>query len=153
MSNRTHGLSKTPLYRTWQEMKRRCQNTKRLRYRDYGARGITVCDNWLTYFENFKRDMGEKPTPSHSLERINNSLGYSPSNCKWACPEEQASNTRANKMITYLGETYPLFIWEKKFQVKRNLFKNRLLKGWSVDRAFTQTARRSLCSHLRQTCF
>lgn len=76
-------------------MKSRCYNKNNISYKNYGDRGIKVCDRWLNSFENFLKDMGEKPSDKHSLDRIDISGGYEPSNCRWATPEEQAVNKRA----------------------------------------------------------
>jgi hypothetical protein len=90
----THGRSKTVEYNAWSSMIGRCYNPKCKRYEDWGGRGITVCDSWLNSFENFYADMGDKPTPTHSLDRINNDLGYSKDNCRWATRKEQRKNQR-----------------------------------------------------------
>ncbi len=82
----------TPLYVAWFNMKQRCLNPRHPQYKDYGGRGITVCEQWLT-FENFAADMGPKP-PSLTLDRADNSLGYSRSNCRWASRREQRINSR-----------------------------------------------------------
>jgi hypothetical protein len=99
MSGQTHGHSKgsrgsqrcTGAYRSWQAMKSRCLNPSNNRYFKYGGAGITVCDRWIDSFENFLADMGERPV-GQSLERRNNSLGYTKDNCRWATPKEQAAN-------------------------------------------------------------
>jgi hypothetical protein len=88
----THGLHKSSEYGSWDGMKRRCYNKAAKDYIRYGARGIIVCDRWKDSFENFFEDMGLKPTPQHSLDRINNDGNYEPSNCRWATPKEQANN-------------------------------------------------------------
>jgi hypothetical protein len=74
-------------------MRQRCENPNLPRYYDWGGRGVTVCDRWQK-FENFFVDMGEKPTPRHSIDRINNHGNYEPSNCRWATPEQQQRNSR-----------------------------------------------------------
>lgn len=91
-----HGDKRTPEYDAWIGMKRRCNNPNSSRYKDYGGRGITVCERWMVV-ENFLTDMGERPTIEHSLDRKNNEGNYEPSNCRWATHEEQNQNQRLSK--------------------------------------------------------
>lgn len=92
-----HGQYLTSEYTAWYHMKQRCYNPKCKHFNHYGGRGITVCERWLENFSNFFADMGNKPTPAHSIDRINNELGYSPDNCRWADKKTQASNRRTTK--------------------------------------------------------
>jgi hypothetical protein len=83
-----------PLYKTWQGMKNRCLSPSNKAYPGYGGRGITVCDRWKNSFHAFVEDMGMKPTPKHTIERVNNDVNYEKSNCVWATKAEQNRNKR-----------------------------------------------------------
>lgn len=89
----THGLKNTPEYRTWCAMKERCSRPKNISYKNYGAKGIKVCERWRTSFANFIADMGPKPSPKHTIDRINPKMDYEPTNCRWATYKEQFDNT------------------------------------------------------------
>lgn len=87
---------KRPEYQTWSDMKSRCYNKNNTAYKNYGGRGISVCSRWINSYDNFIADMGERPE-GMTLDRINNSLGYSPENCKWSTVDEQLENRRHYK--------------------------------------------------------
>lgn len=93
----THGMSKTPIYKIWASMKARCSNPNVYGYKNYGGRGIKVCDRWQT-FENFRADIGERP-PRTSLDRINVNGHYEPKNCRWASYKEQRQNNQINQEV------------------------------------------------------
>lgn len=100
-----HGATGTPEYVAWNAMRARCAATKGRDFESYAARGIAVCERWNS-FENFLADMGPKPSPSHSLGRRDNDIGYEPGNCRWETPTEQARNTRVSKVWSIKGETF-----------------------------------------------
>lgn len=132
-----HGGVGTPTYRIWVGMKNRCNNPKTSDYRYYGGRGIRVCKRWDTSYAAFLEDMGERPSSEHTIERIKNDCGYSPSNCKWATRAEQGSNTSQVRRITYKGVTKSLSQWSRDLGIHIMTLHQRLARGWSVERAFT----------------
>lgn len=106
--SKTHGESKTALYRIWGLMIDRCTNPLSPSYPQYGERGIVVCDKWKQAYEAFRDDIGQPPSPQHSLDRINNAGNYEPGNVRWATKKEQAQNTRRNNVISAFGLSKPL---------------------------------------------
>jgi hypothetical protein len=140
----THGQSRvndgvgTPEYETWRHMISRCNSVSCTGYENYGGRGIKVCDRWLESFENFLADMGEKPSPKHSIDRINNDGNYEPSNCRWATKQEQDTNRRTNRKYTLNGETLCVTEWAKRLGVHSQTIFNRIdTYGWTIEEALT----------------
>ena len=137
----THGASSTAEFTIWQMMLQRCGNPKHRSFSRYGGRGITVCDRWSS-FEHFLADMGERPSPEHTIDRIDNDAGYSPQNCRWATPVEQGGN-RSNTVNLTLGDaTMDVRQWAISLGMAQSTLKNRLKNGWSVERALTEPVNR-----------
>lgn len=133
-----HDLHGTPEYHTWQSMNGRCHNPNNQSFDRYGGRGISVCDRWRYSFVNFLADMGKRPTPDHSIDRINNDGNYEPGNCHWATKSEQSRNTRSNRLLTHDGQTLTLTEWAEIKGINRTTLEGRLIRGWPVDRALTE---------------
>lgn len=132
--NQTHGMTQSPIYKTWAGMKDRCLNKKNTHYKDYGGRGIKMCEEWESSFEKFYRDMGGRPE-GLTLERIDNDKGYYKENCKWATRKEQANNTRRNRILTHNGISLTMSQWEDELNINKGALKVRLRRGVSLSKA------------------
>jgi hypothetical protein len=135
---------RTPEYKAWDGMKTRCNNPRHKLYPYYGARGITVCEAWNRPdgFGQFLADMGPRPSRHHTLDRIDNSRGYSPDNCRWATWGQQQRNTRRSHLITINGNTKPLCDWAEVFRIPHQYVRNRIYQGWEPIRALVTPCRR-----------
>ena len=131
----TRNYSSSKIYEVWCNMRRRCLDPKNKSYKHYGGRGITVCERWLD-FSNFYADMGDPPSPKHTLDRIDNNGGYCPSNCRWADTATQIRNRRTAFLITYNGVTQNLCDWAKQTGILPDTISSRIkLRGWTVGQA------------------
>lgn len=126
--NVTHGKCKTPEYRTWNSMRDRCYNPRNRAWPQYGGFGITICDRWGD-FATFYADMGKKPSPSHSLDRIDGRKGYSPSNCRWATKTEQVRNRWLTIKCVHLGRKNTLAGWCEELGLPYSTIHHRYLTG------------------------
>lgn len=124
-------------YQTWQAMKDRCGNPGSESFATYGGRGIAVCERWRESFEIFLADMGPKPSPSHSIDRIDNDGGYCPENCRWATPKEQARNTRKSLVIVAFGESMIAADWAERTGIPAATIKSRLRLGLHPEAALS----------------
>jgi hypothetical protein len=132
----THRKTGSRVYNIYVFMKRRCYDPKNKNFADYGERGITVCPRWYESFENFYEDMGDPPD-KYTIERIDNNLGYSPENCKWATRKEQGLNKRNNHYLTYKGETLTIGEWATKLGINISTLRDRLfVSKWGIEKAF-----------------
>lgn len=129
-----HGMYKTPEYHAWQSMFQRCENTKHPCYKDYGGRGISVCEEWGS-FDTFLLDMGMKPSSDYSLDRIDNNQGYNKDNCRWATRSQQNSNTRSSRLLTHCGKTMTLSQWSSERGIHPETLRKRLRNKWSIEQA------------------
>lgn len=135
----THGMTETRVYRIWQAMLTRCRNKNTVNYENYGGRGISVCERWLS-FENFLSDMGE-PETGQSIDRIDNDGNYEPNNCRWATREMQSKNKRSNRVLTLNGDSKTLSEWAKQLGIDQASLRERLEK-WSLEKSLTQPKKR-----------
>lgn len=130
-----HAKKKAPrskTYTTWNNMVSRCTKPYHDKFYMYGARGITVCNEWLD-FSNFLRDMGERPE-GKTLDRVDNTKGYSKENCRWADRETQQRNMRRNNNVTLCGKTQCLEAWARELGVYPTTIKHRIKAGWSEEK-------------------
>lgn len=135
-----HGHSrkawKSPTYKSWHAMMKRCHQTGATEYRLYGGRGINVCERWQD-FRNFLADMGERPT-GHSLDRIDPDGHYEPGNCRWATNLEQQNNKRNNTVLTAGGRTMTIQDWHRETGIGSSTIRERLRRGWSTEDAVSK---------------
>lgn len=125
------------LYSIWASMKSRCYNEKCTNYEHYGARGITVCDEWLHDFQSFYDwAMANGYADNLSIDRENVNGDYCPENCRWATLKEQANNTRKNIVITHNGRTQTLSMWAEELGIDYHKLLMRIKRGWSPEKAF-----------------
>jgi hypothetical protein len=146
----THGHAKTgkvsPEYKSWTMMLSRCNNIKSHNYKDYGGRGISVCDRWEKSFENFLEDMGDRQD-GMSIDRVDNSLGYFKENCRWATRFEQHRNKRNNRLLEINGVTKCVSEWAEEVGLNNQTIHERLNRGWAPeDAVFKKVRRRSKVS-------
>jgi hypothetical protein len=134
---RTHGMSKTRLFRIWAMMRSRCEDSSLPAYERYGGRGITYDPKWGT-FEGFYEDMGRTYRSNLTIDRIDNDGNYCKENCRWATAREQANNRRNNLFVTFRGETGTLAEMARRYNVPYKIVYQRIKRyGWSIERALT----------------
>jgi len=140
-----HGMTKSPEWNTWCHIKQRCYDKNAKDFKRYGGRGIKMCDKWLNSFEAFFSDMGHRPFPNYTIERINNNGNYEPKNCAWIHHDKQALNRRNNTIIYYNGQYLTIGEWNTKMGFPHGLISQRLNKlGWSVNKSLSTPHRKRL---------
>lgn len=124
-----HGMSRTPLYKVWRDMRTRCENEHSTAYHRYGGRDIMVCDEWEE-FENFHHwAMDNGYERGLTIDRINNDDNYSPTNCRWVTMSIQGNNRSSNHIVEYKGIKHNIMEWSKIFGVNYNTLRQRILRG------------------------
>ncbi len=132
----------TPEYSAWNSVMTRCYNKNDKGYQYWGGRGIRVCSRWHDV-NNFIADMGPRPSPLHSIDRIDNDGDYEPSNCRWATSKQQTDNRRNSRLIEFDGRTQTLAQWASEVGLAWGTIAHRIRQGWSIERALrTPVARR-----------
>lgn len=133
----THEMTATPTWNSWRMMRRRCYEKTLFAYCFYGGKGISVCERWRESFENFLSDMGERPD-GLTLDRIDSSGNYEPSNCRWSTAKVQGNNKSSTKFITFNGETLCVNDWANRLDMTVQSLWYRLYKyHWSIEDALT----------------
>jgi hypothetical protein len=128
---------KKRLYHIWLSMRERCNNPNHRGYSDYGGRGITVCRDWDDYSVFREWAMAHGYAEHLTIDRVDNSKGYTPENCRWATRKEQANNRCSNRILTVDGESHNVQWWVEKTGLPRSVVDNRLRRGWDDRRVVT----------------
>lgn len=137
VSFRKHGQHKTRLYKIWSNMLQRCGNPKNDNYQRYGAKGINVCEEWKDFQAFYKWATANGYTENLSIDRIENSKGYCPENCRWETPQAQTDNRGCTHNISFNGKTQTLKRWAEETGIPYKNLLWRINKGWPIDRALT----------------
>lgn len=133
-----HGASRSKLYFVWNDMKSRCTDVNAVPYRDYGGRGIIVCNEWMTSFESFQQwALSNGYRQGLTLDRIDVNKGYNPENCRWVTMKVQCNNKRNNRFISYNNETRTISEWSEIAGINKAVIRYRLNSGWDVKDALT----------------
>ena len=126
-----------PTYNSWRAMRQRCLDTGHKDYPHYGGRGITLCKRWLS-FEHFALDIGPRPDGKAHLDRVDNERGYSPSNCRWRTPRDNARNRRGNVLVTYQGKRMTVMEASEKSGIPHARLYARVSRGCPAAELFTK---------------
>ena len=137
IASRTHGMSHTRLNRIWRGMRKRCYNSKNKQYKNYGGRGITVCEEWQEFQPFYDWAMANGYKDDLTIERIGTNGNYEPSNCKWATQKEQQNNRRNNHLVKYNGEEKTIAQLANEYGLNYQTLLRRLQKGWTIESALT----------------
>lgn len=138
-----HGGYGTRIWNCWSSMLDRCENPKVVGYEQYGGQGITVCPEWhgIEGFRRFRDYLGEAPSASHTLDRIDDGQGYEPGNVCWATPKEQARHRNSNFIITVSGKSQCLSAWAEEKGIQGGTIRARLIAGWEPEKAVSDSTK------------
>lgn len=139
----THGMKRTKLYNIWCGMKKRCDYEGNANYKDYGGRGIKVCEEWQKFEPFMEWALTHGYTDELSIDRINPNEGYCPKNCRWVDRYTQANNKTNNRHLTYNGETHTFAEWSRIAGIPYETLRWRLIRGWSAQRTLTEPIHRT----------
>lgn len=132
-----NGISASKMHTRWRTMISRCHNPKSISYKNYGARGIKVCNEWINSFDCFVNDMGKIPE-GMTIDRIDGNGNYEPGNCRWVSMKEQSNNRRNNYLIKAFGQTLTLTQWANKIGMNWGVLRQRIERNhWSIEDALT----------------
>lgn len=146
LSNTRHGDCRrtedhAPEFTAWVGMNDRCGNPRNPAFHRYGGRGIQVCEEWKESYPAFLAHVGRKPSPEHSIERINNDGNYEPKNVRWATKVEQCNNRRTNRFLEFRGKTQTIAQWGREVGISNLTIQARLKYGWSTEKTLTTPVR------------
>lgn len=135
----SHGMSQSPAYAVWRSMKARCSNPTHGAWKNYGGRGIRVCDEWLRSFEAFWRDMGPTYRPGFELDRRDNNAGYNAANCRWVMRVTNSNNRRTSKMVKTPDGTMSVAEASRLYGIGKSTIHYRIKMGWPEDQILRST--------------
>jgi hypothetical protein len=137
-ANRTHGQTRTPLYKAWDAIVQRCENQKSQAYADYGGRGIAICPEWRSSFSAFSAwAFISGYRPDLTIDRIDNDGDYTPKNCRWATVKQQARNRRSNRVVEWRCRRISVAELSDLTGIRADTIRYRLRHGWPLERAAT----------------
>ena len=132
----THGKSGTRLHHIWKGMYERCYCENHQQFKDYGGRGIIICDEWKNDFNSFYEwALNNGYQEDLTIDRVNNDGNYEPENCKWSTRKEQCNNQRTNRLLTYNDKTQTVSQWAEEVGLNKHTLQTRISRGWSVEDA------------------
>lgn len=138
---RTHGMSHTRLHNIWCTIRERCFNPHYHKYALYGGRGITLCSEWYSFEKFYAWSVSNGYSEKLTIDRIDPNGNYSPMNCRWVTQKVQQNNRTNNRKLTWDGKTQSLVQWSEELNIPYRVLYDRVYRGWSVDRIFTQPVR------------